>query len=110
MRFAPVSAGPLGYALAYTAAVKFEWDAEKARTNRRKHRVSFDEAVTAFSDWLSTTIPDPDHSEGEERFILLGQSNRERILVVWHSFRGKTIRVIGARRADAGERKRYEES
>lgn len=89
--------------------MKFEWDAEKARTNLGKHRVSFDEAVTAFSDFLSITIPDPGHSEGESRFILIGQSNRERILVVWHSFRGKTVRIIGARRADSRERKRYEE-
>jgi uncharacterized DUF497 family protein len=90
--------------------MEFEWDAEKARENRRKHRVTFDDAVTAFQDWLSITIPDPDHSEGEERFVLIGQSSRERILVVWHSFREKNIRIIGARRADAGERKRYEEN
>ncbi|HXI14609.1 MAG TPA: BrnT family toxin [Thermoanaerobaculia bacterium] len=90
--------------------MKFEWDAGKATKNLRKHRVSFDESVTTLADWLSTTITDPDHSEGEARFILVGESNRGRILVVWHSIRGKTIRIIGARRADSGERKRYEES
>jgi uncharacterized DUF497 family protein len=89
----------------------FAWDKRKAASNRRKHGVSFEEAATAFGDPLSITIPDPDHPSGEERFILIGESQqRRRLLVVAHAERSDTIRIISARLATRGERKSYEES
>ena len=87
--------------------MKFEWDAQKAMANLRKHGVSFDEAMTVFADDQSITIPDPDHSEGEERFLVVGSSSRGRILVVSHAERGENIRIISARRADARERRKH---
>ena len=86
----------------------FEWDPGKARKNLTSHRVSFDEASTVFQDAMSLTIPDPLHSKGEERFILLGHSNRHRLLVVVHTERGDRIRIISARAATKKERMRYE--
>jgi hypothetical protein len=74
------------------------------------HGVSFDEAATAFGDPLSRTIPDPEHSEAEERFILLGLSSRGRLLVVAHTERGDRIRVISARLASKREKRQYEEA
>ena len=74
--------------------------------NLRKHGVSFDEAMTVFADEESITIPDPDHSEGEERFLVVASSSRGRILVVSHAERGENIRIISARRADARERRK----
>jgi uncharacterized DUF497 family protein len=89
----------------------FEWDPHKAATNRRKHRVSFEEAATAFADRLSVTVPDPDHSDAREsRYILVGQSERGRLLAVSHAERGTTIRIISARPATRREREQYEES
>ena len=88
--------------------MRFEWDSGKAAENLRKHRVSFDEAATAFLDPLSMTIPDPDHSVGERRFITMGSSSSSRMVVVSHIERGSTIRIISARLASASERKRYE--
>jgi hypothetical protein len=88
----------------------FEWDAEKARKNLQKHGVSFDEAVTAFGDQLSRTIRDPDHSEVEERYLLMGLSSRGRLLVVAHTERGDRIRFITARLASKRERNQYEEA
>ncbi|MDI6739767.1 MAG: BrnT family toxin [Candidatus Edwardsbacteria bacterium] len=88
----------------------FEWDPKKARRNLKKHGVSFDEASPAFQDTRSTTIPDPLHSEDEERFVLLGRSHLDRLLVVVHTERGDRIRIISARRADRKERLRYEEN
>jgi uncharacterized DUF497 family protein len=67
--------------------VEFEWDQAKAESNLEKHSVSFDEAATAFGDPLSLTIPDPDHSDDEERFVLLGESYVGRLLVVVHTER-----------------------
>ena len=87
--------------------MNFEWDPRKAAANERKHRVSFDEAMTVFGDWESITIPDPDHSEDEERFLVVGLSSRGRMLVVSHAERGENTRIISARRADAGERRKY---
>jgi uncharacterized DUF497 family protein len=87
--------------------VNFEWDPRKAASNERKHRVGFDEAMTVFADWESITIPDPDHSEGEERFLVIGLSVRGRLLVVSHAERGDNTRIISARRADARERQKY---
>lgn len=94
-------------------SVFFEWSHDKAEANERKHDVSFEEAVTCFADPLSATIPDQLHSEGEHRFVLLGMSSRQRILVVAHTEdetqRGVTIRVISARPANRAEVKQYEQ-
>lgn len=90
--------------------LKFAWDGRKASSNARKHGVSFAEASTAFGDPLSMTIPDPDHVADEERFVLVGMSIRGRLLVIAHSERGGTIRLISARPAQPSERKAYEES
>ncbi len=90
-------------------ALHFEWDRRKAAANRRKHKLSFEEASTAFADPLSLTIPDPDHSGDEDRFILLGLSYRNTLLVVVHTERGDTIRIISARRATRGERLQYDQ-
>jgi hypothetical protein len=87
----------------------FEWDPEKAESNLEKHGVSFPEAATAFSDSLSLTIPDPDHSEDEDRFILTGITFSGRLVVVSHAERGETIRLISARLATRRERRTYEE-
>lgn len=86
----------------------FEWDRAKAKTNRRKHKVTFDEAVSVFYDPLSATFPDPDPSRSEERLITIGNSSRQRLLVIVHTERGETIRIISARLATAHERKRHE--
>jgi uncharacterized protein len=91
-------------------ALEFEWDSAKAAANHRKHRVSFEEAASAFVDPLSMTIPDPDHSVGEVRLLLLGRSDAGRLLVVAHTERGDNIRVISARTASRHERKTYEEN
>lgn len=88
--------------------MRFEWDREKATKNVRKHKVSFDEALTVFYDPLSATLADPDHSIGEERFITIGCSAHGQLLIVSHADRGKTIRIVSARRATAHERKRHE--
>src|SRR5207253_6656783 len=72
-------------------------DPRKASGNLRKHGVSFDEAMTVFADWQSITISDPDHSEEEERFVIVGVSSRGRILVVSHVERGENVRIISAR-------------
>ena len=89
--------------------LQFEWDAKKAAANLTSHRVSFPEAVTAFGDPWSVTVPDPDHSLAEARFVLVGQSARDRLLVVVHTERGDTIRLISARLATRRERRLYEE-
>lgn len=89
--------------------MEFEWDPEKAAANEHKHRVSFDEAATAFGDPLSLTIPDPDHSDDEELFVLLGESYQGRLVVVVHTEREERIRIISARLATRNERRSYEE-
>jgi uncharacterized DUF497 family protein len=89
--------------------LNFEWDDNKARINLAKHRISFEEASTVFGDPLSLTIADPEHSEVEERFIIIGQSHQGKLLVVVHTERGDNIRIISARRATRRERKAYEE-
>ena len=88
----------------------FEWDPSKARKNIETHGISFDEASTAFKNTLSLTIHDPLHSDEEDRFILIGNSYRNRLLVVVHTERGNKIRIISARRATKKEKKQYEES
>jgi len=89
--------------------VNFEWDPEKATRNRRKHGVSFPEAATVFADPLAVTYHDPDHSISEERFITVGMSRTDRVLIVAHSDRGENIRIISARKTTVQERKHYEE-
>lgn len=86
----------------------FQWDLEKAKHNLRKHKVSFEEAVTVFHDPLSATFPDPDHSVGEYRFITIGFSSRTRLLVVANTERENSLRIISARVATPQERKRHE--
>ena len=88
---------------------RFTWDPAKAAINFRKHRVSFPEAVTAFADPQSISIRDPDHSVGEERWLLIGQTERHRLVVAVHTERGDLIRLISARLATRSERKTYEE-
>jgi hypothetical protein len=88
--------------------LRFEWDPRKDVVNLRKHGVSFAEATTAFGDPLSVTVRDPDHSEDEERFVLMGLSHRARLLVVVHTDRGGRIRIISARSATRREKNDYE--
>ena len=89
--------------------MQFQWDAVKAATNRRKHRVTFEEASSVFADPLALTFRDPDHSAGEARFLTFGVSEAKRLLVVAHMQRGRRIRLISARRATRSERRIYEE-
>ena len=89
---------------------RFEWGARKARANRAKHGVSFDEAVTVFGDPLGRVIEDPHHSQSEERLMLLGHPVRRRLLVVMFTERGDAIRLLSARRATRRERRDYEET
>lgn len=88
--------------------MQFEWDRDKARHNLLKHRISFDEAVTVFYDPLAATVDDTDHSMSEPRYLTIGYSARQRLLVVAHTERGTAVRIISARRATVGERKRHE--
>ena len=90
-------------------SLKFEWHPEKERLNQRKHNVSFTEASTIFADPLSATVFDPDHSEKEDRYISIGYSVRNRLLMVSHTDRDNRIRIISARELTALERKEYEE-
>jgi len=89
--------------------MRFAWDPAKAEANRRKHGVSFEEATSAFADENGRMKHDPDNSEAEDRFILLGFSARLRLLIVCHADRedGEVIRIISARRATPTERKQY---
>lgn len=92
--------------------IRFEWDKNKAKLNKNKHKISFDEAKTVFYDKYAKLIDDPDHSEEEQRFIILGLSNNLNILIVCHCYRTKSdgnevIRIISARKADSDERIRY---
>ena len=87
----------------------FEWDPTKASINLSKHRVSFEEAATVFKDVLSITVPDPDHSVAEERYITVGKSNRQRLLLVAHTERGTWIRIISARELTSREKRAYEQ-
>lgn len=88
----------------------FEWDRAKAEANKRRHGVSFSEASTVFGDPLSILLPDPDHSYDEERFLVLGRSSRQRLLVVSHVERPPKTRLISARLATQSESKKYEET
>ena len=91
------------------SSIQFEWDPKKALVNLRKHKVSFEDAQSVFSDERALLIDDPDHSEEEDRFVLLGLSQSLRLLVVVHCYRaeGRVIRIISARKADADEQSIY---
>ncbi|MCZ8308060.1 MULTISPECIES: BrnT family toxin [unclassified Microcystis] len=84
------------------------WDQDKANNNIKKHSISFEEAVTVFGDSLAVTILDPDHSVGEFRFLTIGQSKSQKLLVISHTERENEIRLISARLASKQERKNYE--
>ncbi|NQU04652.1 MAG: BrnT family toxin [Calditrichaeota bacterium] len=88
--------------------MRFEWDRKKAKLNQNKHGVSFDEAVTVFHDPLSATFNDPDHSLDENRWITIGYSTQEHLMVVCHTERQGTVRIISARLATLKERKKHE--
>ncbi|MEO6171914.1 MAG: BrnT family toxin [Arenimonas sp.] len=89
--------------------LRFEWDSTKSASNAKKHGIGFDEAKSIFSDERAKLIADPEHSDDEERFILLGLSTKLRLLVVCHCYRGKNnvIRIISARKATTVESKDY---
>ena len=90
-------------------ALTFEWDSRKARSNLSKHGISFEEASTIFGDSFSLTVPDPDHSITERRYITVGRAFSGNLLVVVHTDRGNNIRIISARRASRRERRVYEQ-
>ncbi len=89
--------------------MRFEWYGPKGAANVAKHKVTFDEAMRVFSDPLGRITDDPRHSEGEERFVLLGESDRGRLLVVMFTERSEAIHVISARKATRRERREYED-
>ena len=89
-------------------AYVFEWSSVKAIANAEKHGVTFDEASTVFGDPLALLMPDPDHSENEERYLLLGMSTHQRLLVVAFAERPPRTRIISARRPTRRERRSYE--
>ena len=89
--------------------MEFEWDDDKAERNEQKHGVSFTEAETVFGDTLALTGYDPDHSDEEDRYITMGTSIEDRLLVVSHTDRGNRIRIISARVASRKERRDYED-
>ena len=89
-------------------SLTFEWNDDKARANVRKHGISFARAALAFSDPLSVTIDDPDHSNDEARFLLLGATPDGLIVVVAHTDRGDNVRIISARKATRAEKRAYE--
>lgn len=89
-------------------SLRFEWDESKARQNREKHGVSFEEAATVFGDMLSLTVGDTLHSGDEDRFVTVGEAVDRNLLVVVHTERGDYIRIISARKATRRERKSYE--
>jgi uncharacterized protein len=93
----------------YTSSVRFEWDPAKAAANLAKHGVSFEEAKEVFKDDLYVIFEDPDHSEGERRYLIVGQSPRSRLLIVSYTERSDGVRLISAREATRRERRSYEE-
>ncbi|NCR71452.1 MAG: BrnT family toxin [Microcystis aeruginosa LG13-12] len=89
--------------------MQFDWDKNKAERNLSKHEVSFEEAKTVFDDPLYVDFYDPEHSEDEDRYLLVGQSNRGRLLIVSYTERGNLIRLISAREVTKTERETYEQ-
>lgn len=92
--------------------IKFEWDNNKNEINKKKHKISFEEARTVFYDSEALVIDDPEHSEQEDRFIILGLSKKANLLVVCHCYResDSIIRIISARKATTAETRFYNES
>jgi len=88
----------------------FGWDPAKAARNLRKHDVSFNEAATVFGDSFAITVPDPDHSAEENRYITIGMSDRGRLVMIAHAQRREQIRIISARRLTRNERRDYEDT
>ncbi|MGA2295959.1 MAG: BrnT family toxin [FCB group bacterium] len=88
---------------------EFEWDINKSQANLAKHGISFDEAITVFFDDFARILADPDHSIGEERWLILGYSVKNRLLAISFTDRKEKIRIINARKATKNERKQYEE-
>jgi uncharacterized DUF497 family protein len=89
--------------------MEFEWDTEKAVANQRKHKITFEEAQTVFMDNSALRIHDPDHSENEDRFVLMGLSSEGRMLTICHCYReNEKIRIISARKATRAESLNYE--
>jgi len=88
--------------------MRFTWDPNKERRNKRDHGIGFQEATTVFADSLAVTVSDPDHSVGQERFVTMVHSSSGTLLVVCHTEQGDTIRIISARSATSHERKDYE--
>ena len=91
-------------------ALQFEWNGRKAKTNKAKHGVSFEEAITVFADPLARIFEDPAHSESERREIIIGHSDRQSLIVVSFAEADDIIRIISARKATRMERKDYEEN
>lgn len=91
--------------------LRFEWNSAKNTANKRKHRIAFEEAVTVFEDEHALLLDDEEHSEDEQRFVLLGLSAASRILIVCHCYRetNEIIRIISARKADRLERREYQQ-
>ena len=89
--------------------LNFEWDEDKAEANWHKHKVRFEEGKTIFNDPFLWTFPDPEHSDGEQRYLDIGYSSKGHILVVSHTERGRNFRIISCRKATATERRAYEE-
>ncbi|HQZ17834.1 MAG TPA: BrnT family toxin [Vicinamibacteria bacterium] len=90
--------------------MKFQWDPRKATKNLARHGISFREASTIFGDPLASTIPDPDHSVHEARFLTIGRSNAGRLVVVSHTDREDEVRIISARPGTRVEKKKYEQA
>ena len=88
--------------------MEFEWNEEKAEKNLAKHRAAFDEATTVFDDPLHVDFYDPDHSDEEERYLIVGKSRRGRLLILSYMERGDAVRLISAREATPAERRTYE--
>lgn len=88
-------------------ALRFEWDSKKALSNKRRHGITFEEASTIFGDSLSITVHDPAHSIGEDRFITIGTSVNNKLIVVVHTDRNDIIRIISARKATRNETRQY---
>lgn len=88
--------------------MRYDWNKQKAASNLATHKVSFEEAATVFGDPLSDTFNDPDHSADERRFLIIGHSEKRKLLFVSHTDDGETIRIISAREPTRGEREKYE--
>jgi uncharacterized protein len=89
--------------------MKFVWDDNKAEANLKKHKIAFEDAASIFGDPLAVTFRDPDHSMGEARYLTFGLSHSGHLLVLSHTYRNESVRIISARRATRAERKVYEE-